>query len=71
MPFSGYGHTAVIVFFVLSGYVIAYVSEVKENNVKAYWASRLSRLYSLAIPAVLLTPMLDVLGSDFVSRHPY
>jgi peptidoglycan/LPS O-acetylase OafA/YrhL len=62
LPVSSYGHEAVIIFFVLSGFVIAYVSETKENKPKEYWASRLSRIYSLAIPAILMTPILDYIG---------
>jgi peptidoglycan/LPS O-acetylase OafA/YrhL len=62
LPFSGHGHAAVIVFFVLSGYVIAYITAVRENTPLAYWSSRLSRFYSLALPVVLLTPLLDLAG---------
>lgn len=64
VPLSGYGHAAVIVFFVLSGYVIAFVSETKERTFKEYWSSRLSRIYSLAVPAVILTPLLDLAGES-------
>jgi peptidoglycan/LPS O-acetylase OafA/YrhL len=62
LPLASYGHEAVMIFFVLSGFVIAYVTEGKENTPAAYFASRISRIYSLAIPAVLLTPLLDVAG---------
>lgn len=62
LPFSNHGHTAVIVFFVLSGYVIAYITSERENTPLSYWSSRLSRFYSLALPVVLLTPLLDVAG---------
>lgn len=62
LPFSGHGHAAVIVFFVLSGYVIAYITAERENTPLAYWSSRLSRFYSLALPTVLLNPLLDVAG---------
>lgn len=62
VPLSHHGHAAVIIFFVLSGYVIAYVTDRKENTPAEYWASRLSRIYSLALPAVFLTPLLDVAG---------
>lgn len=51
-----------MVFFVLSGFVIAYVTAGKENTASAYFASRISRIYSLAVPAVLLTPLLDIAG---------
>lgn len=64
LPFSNFGHSAVIVFFLLSGYVIAYATDTKEHNAQIYWASRLSRVWSLAIPAVLLTPVLDAIGQS-------
>lgn len=59
LPAAQYGHTAVVVFFVLSGFVIAYVTDTKENDWPAYAASRLSRVYSVAVPAVALTLVLD------------
>ncbi|MEO8304479.1 MAG: acyltransferase [Betaproteobacteria bacterium] len=62
LPASNYGHPAVIVFFVLSGYVIAFITDRKENTPVEYWASRLSRIYSLAIPAILLSVILDNVG---------
>lgn len=64
LPFSQYGHSAVIIFFVLSGYVIAFAADTKERNAKLFWASRLSRVLSLAVPAVLLTPLLDLIGES-------
>jgi peptidoglycan/LPS O-acetylase OafA/YrhL len=62
IPASGYGHSAVIVFFVLSGFVIAYVTDKKESNAAEYVASRVSRVYSVALPTVLLTVLLDWCG---------
>lgn len=62
--FSQYGPAAVIIFFVLSGYVISYVSSGKEAEPLEYWSSRLSRFYSLAIPIVLLCPVLDRIGES-------
>lgn len=62
LPLSTHGHAAVIVFFVLSGYVIAHITSTRENTPLEYWSSRLARFYSLALPAVLLTPLLDSLG---------
>ncbi len=56
------GHEAVIVFFILSGYVIAYVAEVKERTLKDYTLSRLARIYSVALPAILLTGVFDYVG---------
>jgi peptidoglycan/LPS O-acetylase OafA/YrhL len=57
----------VTVFFVLSGFVIAYASDTREKTARAYTISRLARLYSVALPAVLLTVLLDQLGSRW---HP-
>jgi len=62
LPFSNHGHAAVIIFFVLSGYVIAYITSERENTPLSYWSSRLSRFYSLALPVVLLTPLFDMAG---------
>jgi peptidoglycan/LPS O-acetylase OafA/YrhL len=68
LPFSNHGHAAVIVFFVLSGYVISYITSTRENNPVDYWSSRLSRFYSLALPAVLLCPLLDLAGEAMAPK---
>ncbi len=70
---GAYGHQAVTVFFVLSGFVIAYATDThgttahgktaRETTARQYTVSRLARLYSVVLPAVLLTPLLDALGS--------
>lgn len=62
LPVSNYGHSSVIVFFVLSGFVIAYITDTREKRLTAYAASRLSRVYSVALPAVILTVVLDAVG---------
>jgi peptidoglycan/LPS O-acetylase OafA/YrhL len=62
LPASNFGHSAVIVFFVLSGFVIAYVTDTKEKHWTDYAASRISRIYSVALPAVFLTVLLDGIG---------
>jgi peptidoglycan/LPS O-acetylase OafA/YrhL len=56
-------HSAVVVFFVLSGYVIAHSTLSKDTNAKRFIIARLSRLYSVVIPALLLTAMLQSIGS--------
>lgn len=48
------GHDAVIVFFVLSGYVIARAVERGDPTLRDYTISRLSRLWSVVVPAVIL-----------------
>lgn len=62
LPFAEFAHSAVTVFFVLSGYVVAFVVDQRENSPTVYAASRASRILSLSILAVLLSPILDVIG---------
>ena len=62
LPWSSFGHSSVIVFFVLSGFVIAYITDTREKQFATYAASRISRIYSVAVPAVLLTIGLDAIG---------
>ena len=57
-----YGAEAVDVFFVLSGYVIAYVATTRERDLARFAASRAARLWSVAVPAAVLTFGLDALG---------
>ncbi len=61
-PLASYGRTAVIAFFVLSGYVISYVSSNRENAPRAYFASRVSRLYSVILIALPFTFLADIAG---------
>lgn len=56
------GHESVVVFFVLSGYVIAFVADSKEKTLKEYSVSRISRIWSVAIPAIILTMVADQVG---------
>jgi len=66
-------HSAVIVFFVLSGYVIAYSTLEGDRNTERFVVARLSRLYSVVIPALLLTAILQVVGGrvnpQFYAEH--
>ena len=66
---SGLGHEAVILFFVMSGYVISYVTQEKETNVLEYAANRFARIYSVALPAILLTIFLFYLG-NYIDSYP-
>jgi peptidoglycan/LPS O-acetylase OafA/YrhL len=70
LPASNYGHSAVIVFFVLSGFVISYVTQARENTIPVYSASRIARIYSVTLPAIILTPLLDYVGKAIYS-FPY
>lgn len=61
---SGFGHEAVVVFFVLSGFVISYVVFDKNETAEKYVLSRLTRIYSVAVPAVVMTLVLFYLGEQ-------
>ena len=59
-----WAHDAVIVFFVLSGYVIAHTTRNGTRDARQYTVARLSRLYSVVLPALLLTLVLWVVGRE-------
>lgn len=67
---AGHGPAAVSVFFVLSGFVISYVTSAKEKSGKQYAVARLARIYSVAVPVLLVTLLMDQIGSS-VSTHLY
>jgi peptidoglycan/LPS O-acetylase OafA/YrhL len=68
-----WAHDAVIVFFVLSGYVIAHTTRDGVRDARLYAVARLSRLYSVAGPALVLTAILWVVGREldpeFYAHH--
>ena len=65
VPFSGFGHSAVVVFFVLSGFVIRHVTDSKETHWADYAASRIARIFSVTVPAIFLTLLFDTVGRAF------
>ncbi|MBC9176892.1 acyltransferase family protein [Pseudoroseomonas ludipueritiae] len=58
---------AVTVFFVMSGFVISYVVYERRENRDSYFVARVARITSVAIPALLMTAVLDGIGR---SLHP-
>jgi peptidoglycan/LPS O-acetylase OafA/YrhL len=54
------GHAAVVVFFILSGYVIAYTTTSNNRGPRYYALARLSRLYSVVLPALVITALIEV-----------
>ena len=57
-----YAHHAVMVFFVLSGLVIAYVVSDHEHTISRYMRARIVRLYSVVLPMIVLVPLIDWVG---------
>lgn len=73
------GSDAVIVFFVISGLVIAYAAE-RDGNGRTFAFNRLTRLWSVILPALLLTYAFDMTGygikaesypAAFFHPHPF
>ncbi|MEM8799583.1 MAG: acyltransferase [Pseudomonadota bacterium] len=56
--FAELGHEAVIIFFVLSGFIIYQTTAFRSRDPKSYAIARLSRVYSVAIPCVILSYLL-------------
>ena len=65
---NAFGHEAVVVFFVLSGFVIAFAAETREKTPKSYLTSRLTRIYSVAVPCLLATLLFDRIGQALVPQ---
>ncbi|WP_207539725.1 acyltransferase family protein [Sabulicella rubraurantiaca] len=59
-----WGHQAVVVFFVLSGYVICHSWDRRPVGVRAFMIARLARLWSVLVPTIVLT-----LASLVVIQH--
>jgi peptidoglycan/LPS O-acetylase OafA/YrhL len=71
---TAFGHDAVMVFFVLSGYFIS-ASILRDQQAERwscvrYLLSRLTRLYLVLLPGLLLTLCWDRLGLAFYAQHP-
>ena len=60
--FSEYGPQAVMVFFVLSGFVITYVTDTRTPSTRRFITDRAARIYSVALPALLVTCIADKIG---------
>ena len=73
---TSFGHEAVMVFFVLSGFFITRsIRRAHVNNTwsaSSYSLARLSRLWVALIPALILTVFWDVIGNHFFENtHVY
>ncbi len=73
---GGYGMEAVVVFFVLSGFVIGYAAEERERSARNYVINRMARIYSVVLPALVLTFALDAIGRSvdpviYTNWYPY
>ena len=69
--FQNYGHPAVMGFFILSGYVIAFVADQREKEFNTFLKHRFARLYSVMLVAWILTIILDTTGSLLINPETY
>jgi len=74
--FTGFGHQAVMVFFVLSGFLIS--ATIIKSCISGTWSwrkyliNRSTRLYAVLIPGLLLGSLWDIAGSSlFASTGVY
>jgi peptidoglycan/LPS O-acetylase OafA/YrhL len=66
---TGLGHEAVMVFFVLSGYLVGgglVRDGVGRASLQNYFIHRFSRIYIVLLPALAVTLLLDLLGSGIL-----
>ena len=56
------GSDAVVIFFVLSGFLIAHSIREKDASYGRYVFNRMTRLYSVVFPALILTFVFDAIG---------
>ncbi|MBW8782064.1 MAG: acyltransferase [Verrucomicrobia bacterium] len=69
----GFGHSSVITFFILSGYLVG--GEVLQSlqqgnfNGRAYFAKRFTRLYAVYAPGLMLGFLWDWLGARFFNSQ--
>lgn len=72
---TGFGHPAVIVFFVLSGYLIgrSVIGQLKSGKFKLsnYLISRFTRIYIVLLPALILTWLIDKTGTLLDQKDIY
>jgi len=70
--FTGFGHSAVMVFFVMSGFLVGgkVLDRLARGNFdwKKYCTDRVSRLYVVYIVALLVGAGLDYFGSHYFNR---
>lgn len=52
---TDYGKPALVMLFLLSGLVIRYVTVMRRGKMSDFWIDRISRVYSVVVPALVFT----------------
>lgn len=63
IPLAGFSHEAVMIFFVMSGFIIHTSTAARGWNPREYVVARASRVYSVALPAVIFSTGLAMLAA--------
>lgn len=70
--FTGLGHEAVVIFFVISGYLVGGLTwqkwRSKGVDVAQYMIARTSRIYTVLIPGLLIGGLLDLIGLHWFNQ---
>jgi peptidoglycan/LPS O-acetylase OafA/YrhL len=64
---TGFGHQAVIIFFILSGFLIggSIIENLNHFKFKDYLINRLSRLWTVLVPCLVLTFLIDLILQNY------
>ncbi len=69
---TGLGHEAVVIFFVISGFLVGGVTldrwSTQGPKLRSYAVARISRLYTVLIPALLVGFALDFIGLHWFNK---
>jgi peptidoglycan/LPS O-acetylase OafA/YrhL len=77
LPLPRDGHDAVVMFFVLSGFLVTHAVQRKpQQGLRGYALDRASRIYSVAVPLLMLSFACAIFGlikpePDYQMRHWY
>ncbi len=66
---SNMKHFAVVLFFVLSGYVIGYTTKLNNRGLIQFAVARLSRLYSMVFPALIFSFFIKCIINYYTSNN--
>lgn len=69
---TGLGHEGVIIFFVISGFLVGgeFIKMPKINYINFY-IKRFSRIYTVFIPALIIGGILDYIGINYFNSNGY
>ena len=59
---TDYGKPALVMLFLLSGLVIRYVTVIRRGKMTDFWVDRISRVYSVVVPALAFTVVASYLA---------